>query len=170
MEAGRDRGPVTDWVDLCAQYQVLDLHGFVLAAEYDGAYWHGGSTPEERRRNEDRDFGKARAVEHAWRDRGCVVVRIREDPLEPLYHFDVQVPARTDPGTCAKAVLIHLMHALYPTFPGGLGEDRVIGFLRSAGRPLALSDLRCRECRKAAAYLLPNGAFLPQPGHSARCA
>lgn len=144
-------------------------NGHVLAAEYDGAYWHGGHTPEERQRNEDRDFYKARAVEDAWRDRGCVVVRIREDPLEPLYHHDVQVPTRSDPGTCAKAVLIHLMHVLHPDFLGGLGEDRVIGFLRSAARPLNFGDLRCGDCRQVASYFLPKEALLAQPGQSPQC-
>jgi hypothetical protein len=54
------------------------------------------------------------------------VVRIREDPLEPLHHHDIQVPARSDPATWAKAVLIHLVHVLYPDFPGSGGEERVV--------------------------------------------
>src|SRR5580658_6420196 len=59
---------------------------------------------------------------------------------------------------CAKTVLIHLMHELYPTFIGDIGEDRVVGFLRSAGRPLALGDLRCRGCRKTAATFSRTGS------------
>jgi hypothetical protein len=55
-------------------------------------------------------------------------------------------------------VLIHLMHELYPTFIGDIGEDRVVGFLRSAGRPLALGDLRCRGCRKTAATFSRTGS------------
>jgi hypothetical protein len=82
------------------------------------------------------------------------VVRIREEPLQPLCHHDVQVPARNDPKTCAQAVLIHLMHVLYPEFPGRRDEDRVTGFLKSAARPLAPSDLRCDDCREVAAWLL----------------
>jgi hypothetical protein len=143
-------------------------NGRVLAAEYDGAYWHGGNTPEERQRNEDRDFHKARAIEDAWRDKGCVVVRIREDPLEPLYPHDIQVPARSDPGTCAKAALIHLVHVLHSDILGSLGEDRVFGFLQSAARPLTFGDLRCDECRQVASYFLPNEAFLAQPDPSAQ--
>jgi hypothetical protein len=46
---------------------VFDLpSGLVLVAEYDGAYWHGGRNQEERERNEERDYYKAREVEAAW--------------------------------------------------------------------------------------------------------
>lgn len=48
-----------------------------LVVEYDGAYWHQG--------HEERDFLEAPMVEQGWQERGCVVVRIREDPLTPLY-------------------------------------------------------------------------------------
>ncbi|MGD0247209.1 MAG: hypothetical protein ABSB59_43755 [Streptosporangiaceae bacterium] len=148
---------------------VFDLpSGLVLVAEYDGAHWHGGCNQEERRHNEERDYYKAREVEAAWGDRGCAVVRIREDPLEPLHHHDIQVPARSDPATCAKAVLLHLVHVLYPDFPGSGGEERVVCFLRSSASPLASGDLRCAGCWEAARYLLPNEAFLPRPGRSAR--
>ena len=95
------------------------------------------------------------------------MVRIREDPLEPLHDHDVQVSARSDPATCAKAVLIHLAHVLYPLFPESHDdEERVVSFLRSSARPLASGDLRCSDCRKAARYLLPNQAFLPRRGRS----
>jgi len=137
--------------------------GRVLVAEYDGAYWHGGHEREGRDYHEGRDYYKARDVEEAWRDRRCIVVRIREDPLEPLHHHDVQVPARSDPEICAKTVLIHLVHVMYPGFLGSHGEDRVISFLRSAGRPLTFSDLRCDQCRHVASYFLPNEASLAQP-------
>ena len=149
---------------------VFDLpSGLVLVAEYDGAYWHGGRNEEERQHNEERDYYKAREVEAAWRDRGCAVVRIREDPLEPLHHHDIQVPARSDPATCAKSVLFHLDHVLYPHFPGSRDdEERVVSFLRSSASPLVSGDLRCSECRKAASYLLPNEAFLPRPSRSAQ--
>lgn len=136
--------------------------GLALAVEYDGAYWHGGRSQEERQHNEERDFWKARDVEAALGDGGCVAVRIREDPLEPLHRHDVQVPARSDPGTCARAVLFHLFHVLYPEFPGSR-QDCVTSFLRSAARPLAPGDLRCADCQEVARYLLPEGAFLTQP-------
>jgi hypothetical protein len=147
---------------------VFDLpSGLVLVAEYDGAYWHGGRSPEERQRNVERDYYKSREVEAAWGDRGCAVVRIREDPLEPLHHHDIQVPARSDPATCAKAVLIHLVHELYPLFPESRDDEvRVVSFLRSSASPLASGDLRCSDCRKAASYLLPDEAFLPRPSRS----
>ena len=97
------------------------------------------------------------------------MVRIREDPLEPLHHHDIQVPARSDPATCAKAVLIHLVHVLYPLFPGSRDdEEPVVSFLRSSASPMAYSDLRCAGCREAASYLLPDEAFLPRPSRSAR--
>jgi hypothetical protein len=134
--------------------------GRVLVVEYDGAYWHDGHKKEGQ---EGRDYHKARDVEAAWRDRGCVVVRIREDPLEPLHHHDVQVPARSEPEICAKTVLIHLMHVMHPHFMGSLGEDRVIAFLRSAARPLTFSDLRCGECRDVATYFLPDQVSRAQP-------
>lgn len=140
--------------------------GLALAVEYDGAYWHGGRSQEERQHNEQRDYWKARDAEAALAERGCAVVRIREDPLEPLHRHDIQVPARSDPGTCARAVLFHLFHVLYPEFPGSR-EDSVVSFLRSAAIPLATGDLRCADCRETARYLLPKDAFLTQPGQNA---
>lgn len=160
---GNGRGDVSVRIGgrLCRLDMVFDLpDGRVLAVEYDGAYWHDG------RRNigqEGRDFRKARDVEAAWRDRGCVVVRIREDPLEPLYPLDVQVPARGDPEICAKTVLIHLEHVIHPPFMESLGQDRVIGFLRSAARPLTLGDLRCAGCRDVAGYFLPDQVSRARP-------
>jgi hypothetical protein len=130
----------------------------VLVAEYDGAYWHDGRKKEGQ---EGRDYYKARDVEAAWRDRGCVVVRIREDPLEPLHHHDVQVPAHSEPEICAETVLIHLVHVMHPYFMGSLGQDKVIGFLRSAAHPATFSDLRCGECRDVARYFLPDQASAP---------
>lgn len=132
-------------------------NGRVLVAEYDGAYWHGGHDEiEKRRHHEGRDYCKARNIEAAWRDRGCVVVRIREDPLEPLHEHDIQVPARSDPDVCARITLIHLVHVMHPDFLESLGEDKVISFLRSAGRPLVSGDLRCDTCLEVASYYLPN--------------
>ena len=57
-------------------------------------------------------------------------------PLEPLHPHDIQVPARSDPGTCARAVLFHLFHVMYLEFPGSR-EDSVVNFLRSAAIPPA---------------------------------
>jgi hypothetical protein len=46
---------------------------------------------------EERDFRKARMVEEAWRDRGCVVVRVREAPLTPLNSADERGGGRRRP-------------------------------------------------------------------------
>jgi hypothetical protein len=124
--------------------------GYKLVVEYDGAYWH--------RPYEERDFLKARDVEHYYGPK-CVVVRVREHPLEPtrcgdFVSDDVQVPARVDAKTCARLVLLHLLHVMSSDFADryGQGEDRVISFLRSASRPLERSSVMCRTCWEVARY------------------
>jgi hypothetical protein len=122
--------------------------GRKLVVEYDGARWHCG--------DEKRDFLKARDVE--WHYPGCVVVRVREYPLETLDadldSHDVQVPARVDAKTCVRLVLLHLIHVMTSDFVDRYGEveDRVISFLRSASRPLGRSSVKCEKCWEIARY------------------
>lgn len=125
--------------------------GRALVVEYDGAYWH--------RDKEEQDFRKARMVEDAWCDRGCVVVRIREDPLAPLHPNDVQVPARSDALTCTRLVLLHLLHVMPGDIEHRYGEGEVGSFLRSTRRPLERSDVRCKICRYVARDQLPTDIF-----------
>lgn len=125
--------------------------GRALVVEYDGAYWH--------RNQEERDFRKARAVEEAWRHRGCVVVRIRENPLTPLYPLDVQVPARSDALTCARLVLLHLLHEMPDEMEQCYGEGEVGSFLRSSRRPLPREDVRCEICKYVASERLSAEVF-----------
>jgi very-short-patch-repair endonuclease len=126
-------------------------NGRVLVVEYDGAYWHRGQ--------EERDFRKARLVEDAWWDRGCVVVRIREDPLTPLYSPDLQVPARRDAITYTRLMLLHLLHVMPGDFDGHYEEGEVYSFLRSTRRPLERSDVRCEICQHVASKILPAEIF-----------
>ncbi len=116
--------------------------GQLLAVEYDGAYWH--------RDQEERDRRNARMIESVWG--WCVVVRIREDPLTPLSPQDSWVPGRPDAVTCARLLLLHLMHLI----PLGFREyEKVVDFLRASPRPLMKSDIRCVECRPIARRCLP---------------
>jgi hypothetical protein len=122
--------------------------GRKLVVEYDGARWH--------REHEERDFLKARNVEFYYPK--CVVVRIREYPLEildaDLDSHDVQVPARVDGKACAQLVLLHLIHVMPSDFVDSYGEaeDRVISFLRSASRPLGRRGVKCETCWEIARY------------------
>ena len=120
--------------------------------EFDGAYWHVG--------HEDRDFRKARAIEDCYFP--CITVRVREYPLEPTrfgdsISADVQVPARVDAGTCARLVLLHLLHVMPGDFGSRYSEtaDRVISFLRSASRPLERRSVLCETCEGVARYIWP---------------
>jgi len=125
--------------------------GRALVVEYDGAHWHSD--------REEKDFRKARMIEEAWCDRGCVVVRVREDPLTPLHPVDVQVPARSDALTCTRLVLLHLLHIMPGDIEDGYGEGEVGRFLRSTRRPLQRSDVRCEICRHVARDQLPAEIF-----------
>jgi hypothetical protein len=127
------------------------LSGRMLVVEYDGAYWHRGQ--------EERDFHKARMLEDAWRDQGCVVVRIREDPLIPLGPVDVQVPGRSDALTCTRLVLLHLLHMIPGDIEDRYAEAGVGSFLRSTRRPLLRSDVRCETCEYVAREILPAEIF-----------
>jgi hypothetical protein len=125
--------------------------GRALVVEYDGAYWHHNK--------EERDFHKARGVEEAWRHRGCIVVRIREDPLTPLYPLDVQVPTHSDALTCARLVLLHLLHEMPDEMEERYGEGEVGSFLRSSRRPLPREDVRCEICEYVAGKQLSAEVF-----------
>lgn len=120
-------------------------NGRALVVEYDGAHWHHDK--------EEKDFHKARMVEDAWSHQGCVVIRIREDPLTPLHPVDMQVPSRSDAPTCARLLLLHLLHVMPADFEDRYGEDKIGGFLRCSPRPLVRSDVRCEECAYVAKYL-----------------
>lgn len=120
--------------------------GGKLVVEYDGAYWHRG--------REEQDFLKARRVE-TWYGPRCIVVRVREYPLEAtgdgvFCSPDVQVPARVDAGTCAQLVLLHLVHVMPFAFMDYETEERMLGFLRSAARPLEYGSVLCGTCRDIA--------------------
>jgi hypothetical protein len=77
-------------------------HRRPLVVEYDGAYWH--------RSRERADWRKARMVEDHWSLGNCVVLRIREDPLNPLAPHDVWVSSRSTAIGSVHVVLLHLMH------------------------------------------------------------
>jgi hypothetical protein len=115
---------------------------FKLVVEYDGAYWHRG--------REEQDFAKSRNV--MLRYARCLAVRVREYPLEAtcdgdLVAPDVQVPARVDAATCARLVLLHLVHEMPTNVLDYAALDRVLGFLRSAPLPLEHSSVLCEACR-----------------------
>jgi hypothetical protein len=120
--------------------------GGKLVVEYDGAYWHRG--------REEQDFLKARRV-MSWYGPGCVMVRVREHPLEATRDGDyvspdVQVPARVDAGTCARLVLLHLIHVRAFFLTDWKAEDRILDFLRSAAEPLERGNVLCETCREVA--------------------
>jgi hypothetical protein len=128
---------------------VFDLAGGCkLVVEYDGAYWHRG--------HEERDFLKGRRVMSCYAPR-CIMVRVREHPLEATHDGDyvspdVQVPARADAGTCAQPVLLHLIHVMPSDFTDRETEDRVLAFLRSAARPLGRGSVLCESCQEVVRY------------------
>jgi hypothetical protein len=124
--------------------------GEVLALEYDGAYWH--------RDQEERDSRKTHMIEGKWWDRACIVMRIREDPLAPLGPADIQVPARAGATTCARLILLHLIHM--HMLPYDLFE-RAESFLRASPHLLALSDIRCPQCLRVVRGYLPAEVISP---------
>jgi hypothetical protein len=114
--------------------------------EYDGAYWH--------RSREEQDFLKAQRVMSGYGP-GCIVVRVREYPLEATHNGyfgspDVQVPARVDAGTCARLVLLHLIHVMPFAFEDRETDARVASFLRAAASPLEPGSVLCGTCREVA--------------------
>jgi hypothetical protein len=75
--------------------------GFVLAIEYDGAFWHQGQL--------DRDVRKTHLLRRMGIDS---VMRIRESPLQLTTRIDVQVPQKSSAQLCASLSLLHLSHTL----------------------------------------------------------
>lgn len=110
--------------------------GRILAVEYDGAYWHQGQ--------EVRDMRKTDMV--AWSGQ-YRVLRIREDPLQPLTPLDVQVPRRADAAVCAQLTLLHLFHESWADIDAD-GHLRIRAFLNASAQRLALPDIRCEACRE----------------------
>lgn len=117
--------------------------GRTLAVEYDGAYWHHGQ--------EERDRRKTHMI--TWSGQYCVV-RIREDPLQPLTPLDVQVPSRADAGVCAQLTLLHLVHELWTGIDDG-DHRRIRDFLNASAQRMALPDIRCKTCREVQDYIEP---------------
>lgn len=152
--AGRQDARVSLGTSLARLDMIFNIVDHKLVVEYDGAYWHRG--------REEQDFRKARRVE-SWYWPRCIVVRVREYPLEATADGsftspDVQVPARVDAGTCAQLVLLHLLHVLPYSSIDYVTEDRLLGFLRSAGRPLERSSVLCETCKDVARHFrLPVG-------------
>jgi hypothetical protein len=108
-----------------------------LGIEDDGAYWHLGQ--------EERDLRKTIMIE----DTGLYyVLRIREEPLQPLTPLDVQVPARADPATCAQLTLLHL--SIYLMELGDNGRQRIRDFLSARAQLPAFPDIRCGMCHRVA--------------------
>jgi hypothetical protein len=141
---------------------VFDLPGGrTLVVEYDGEYWH--------RLHLVWDFFNARDVERYYGPK-CVVVRVREYPLEPTRYGgwespDVQVPLHVDAATCARLVLLHLIHVMWSEFVNRHDElDRVISFVCSASRPLEGGSVRCETCWDVARGLLPSEVLSDRPG------
>ena len=65
-----------------------------LVIEYDGNYWH--------RRRAGRDSRKAKRLNEAgWR-----VIRIREQPLEPITELDVRVPLGSSPKSIVDLLIL----------------------------------------------------------------
>lgn len=67
-----------------------------LIIEFDGSYWHDGMEEVDAEKSE-------RLRGSAWR-----VVRVREEPLEPLHPYDVVVPFQAPAEQAAVIVLEHL--------------------------------------------------------------
>jgi hypothetical protein len=110
-----------------------DSLGHRLAVEYDGAYFHRDRYLADHRKNE-----RIHTVLSP-----VMIVRIREDPLEPVSELDVLVPPRSAPELCARATLLHLLHStgLKPEL-----SERIQAFIR-IGRPSG--RMLCRGCNRA---------------------
>lgn len=118
-----------------------ESNGFVLAIEYDGAFWHEGQL--------DRDLRKS----YRLHDMGVhEVMRIREEPLEPTSGLDVCVPRNPTPQLCAHLVLAHLLHTIGPAFEYDTIR-RIEGALYSSALKLDSKSVQCSDCRKVMKYL-----------------
>jgi hypothetical protein len=125
------------WLDMLFTLE----YGLRLGIEYDGAYWH-----KDREESDERK---------TWRITGSrlahEVVRIREEPLEAIGHYDVVVPPRATAGVIAQTVLLHLGH--HGLLPGPSLEDATTGLLAAARELLDEHQLRCEDCVKVLAYM-----------------
>jgi hypothetical protein len=110
--------------------------GCTVVVEYDGAYWHIDQEERDRRKTDMVEFSGP-----------YLVIRIREDPLQPLSNRDVSVPARADPAVCAQLVLLHLIHII-PGWPDYDTFRRIGGFVKTGQRPLTHFDIRCEPCKQ----------------------
>ena len=67
-----------------------------LVIEYDGSYWHKDRARDARKTSRLNDAG--------WR-----VIRIREEPLQPITPLDVVVPLNAGPKTVVDLLLSRLV-------------------------------------------------------------
>src|SRR2546430_6078373 len=111
----------------------------LVIVEYDSAYFH--------KDKQQRDLRKAENLTHWFRPAPCVVMRIRENPLDLLRRPDVRVPTRADAATCARLILLHLQH-LAPFEHGDWYEvmTRSYSFLLAGARPLEREQVACGGC------------------------
>lgn len=111
--------------------------GFRLGVEYDGAYWHLG--------RESRDRQKAERLVGS----GFVhdVMRIREEPLDPLGPLDVSVPRGAPGDEVAGRTVLHLQHTVAYAF-GPDVEDHVAYQVHRLGRTIDRYQLSCVRCRQ----------------------
>ncbi|PZS30884.1 MAG: hypothetical protein DLM58_12965 [Pseudonocardiales bacterium] len=111
-------------------------NGFMLAVEYDGAFWHRGQLRRDLRKS------------YLLRDlRVHEVVRIRETPLEPTSALDVAVPRNPTAVLCARVTLAHVLHMLSPCF-GNQTIQRIEHSLLASSDDLDRDAVACTECRK----------------------
>jgi hypothetical protein len=110
-----------------------------LVVEYDGARWHTGHEPWDRR--------KAEIISgDAWEFSSLQVVRIREDPLRPLSANDVWVPRRADPRTCSRLTLQHVAHRFFGQARRYGTRNRIEHFLAAASAPLTRDEVPYKQC------------------------
>ena len=110
-----------------------------LVIEYDGAYWHIGREPQDRRKVE-------MISQKLWGLESLQVVRIREDPLRPLSANDVWVPRRADAYTCARLALQHVAHRFFGRAFRYETRIRMEHVLAAASTPLARDQVPCKQC------------------------
>jgi hypothetical protein len=110
-----------------------------LVIEYDGAHWHNGYEPRDRRKVE-------LISGRPWELSSLQVVRIREDPLRPLSANDVWVPARADADTCSRLALQHVAHRFFGEALRYKTRNRIEHALAAESAPLTHDQVPCKEC------------------------
>lgn len=129
-------------------------HDQAVVVEFDGSYWH--------RDTAERDRLKAEAVERsrpAW-----TVVRVREEPLQPIRRSDVAVPLLADPFTAASVVLDHLMSLVaWPAATRERARSYIAGGRRLGAK---LAEQLIAELRPAP--VAAAGPATPQPSTTER--